>query len=542
MKKTLKYLIPILLVLIIGFIYYYINLPAINIHSKGFWGFVIFLFLILTVIIGWRVMQKQGTGGSLNHLKLDRSLFKNKLLFASTLASAVLIVVFLLGSLLSSPIVNAKKYQQLIKLQDRDFQTDIKEISFNEIPILDKESAVLLGSRKMGSMIEYVSQFEVAGDYAQINYKNAPVRVTPLEYGSIIKWIANQSKGIPAYIKIDMATQEVECVQLDQSIKYSKSDHFGRYIYRYLRFRYPTYIFDDINFEINDEGIPYWVCPVKDFKIGLFGGQSVSRVVLVNAITGEHEDYKVDDAPTWIDRVYSPELLVSYYDYYGSLKHGYLNTLFSQKDCMQTTEGYNYIALEDDVWVYTGVTSVGGDESLVGFVLMNQRTAETRYYSITGAKEYSAMASAEGKVQHLGYKATFPLLLNIADEPTYFIALKDGAGLVKNYAMVNIERYTIVAIGDTVNECEKDYIAQLKTNNINITDTATLPTASGTIAKIAESVIDGNSHYFIMLTGNDTIYDVSVVDYIDILRYNIGDFITLSYTEGPQYNTVLEIK
>lgn len=541
MKKTKAFVLSAIVALIIGAVYYYISLPAINIHSKGFWGFIISLFAIITLVVAFITADKNAISMDRGLFTLNSGLFKKKIVFVFGIITAALIVIYLLGSLLSSPIVNAKKYQQLISLSERNFSDDIKEISYNEIPLLDKESAVLLGSRKMGSMIEFVSQFEVAEDYTQINFNNAPVRVTPLEYGSLIKWLANQSKGIPAYIKIDMASQDVECVKLTEAIKYSESDHFGRYIHRYLRFRYPTYIFDDINFEINDEGIPYWVCPVKDFSIGLFGGQGVSRVVLVNAVTGEHEDYKVEEVPMWIDRVYPPELLVSYYNYYGTLKHGFLNTLFSQKDCLQTTEGYNYIALEDDVWVYTGVTSVGGDESLVGFVLMNQRTSETRYYSTTGAKEYSAMASAEGKVQNLGYKATFPLLLNIADEPTYFMALKDGAGLVKKYAMVNIEKYTIVAIGDTINECEKDYISQLKVNNISVTDTSTLPTVSGRIEKIAEGVIDGNSHYYILLEGNDEIFDVSVVDYIDILRYNTGDLISIIYTPGDSSNTVLGI-
>lgn len=543
MKKA-KYIIGgSLIVLIVGFIYYYITLPAINIHSKGFWTFLLGLMVIITgtillIISGKKLSNKSGVV----NISLNKGLFRHPLVMISSILTVTLFVIYLLGNLLSSPIINAKKYQSLINIAERDFIEDIQQISYNEIPLLDRNSAVLLGSRKMGSMLEYVSQFEVADDYTQINYNNRPVRVTPLKYGSLFKWFSNRSDGIPAYIRIDMASQDVECVKLDEGIKYSESDHFGRYIYRYLRFKYPTYIFDTINFEIDDNGTPFWICPVKDFTIGLFGGQTVSRVVIVNAITGEHFNYKIDEVPTWVDRVYSSNLLVSYYNYYGTLKHGYLNTLFSQKDCLQTTEGYNYIAVDDDVWLYTGITSVGGDESLIGFVLMNHRTAETRYYSITGAKEYSAMGSAEGKVQNLGYKATFPLLLNIANEPTYFIALKDGAGLVKKYAMVNIEKYTIVAIGDTVTECEKDYISQLKSNNISTTDTNTLPTITGRIAKISEGVIDGNSHYYIMLENSNDIFDISVVDYIDILRYEIGDVIKLTYTNNDKVNIVLGIE
>ncbi|SFR90345.1 hypothetical protein [Anaeromicropila populeti] len=542
MKKTVKIITAAVVLCLLGFIYYYITLPAINIHSKNFWFFMIGGLIFISIAIGLlRIKKLKEQEKQL--LKYNPAAFikQSKFITISATIIGAFLIVFIVGAILSSPIVNAKKYRQLITIENGDFQEDIQQISYSEIPLLDRASATLLGSRKMGSMVEYVSQFEVAGHYTQINYKNQPVRVTPLEYGSLFKWLSNRSQGIPAYIMIDMATQEVECVKLSEGIKYTDSEHFGRNIYRYLRFRYPTYIFDDLKFEIDDNGTPYWICPAKDFTIGLFGGEKIKNVVLVNAVTGEHTNYKINEVPTWVDQVYDASLLTSYYNFYGSLQHGYLNTLFSQKDCLQTTEGYNYIALEDDVWVYTGVTSVGGDESLVGFVLMNQRTSETKYYAISGAKEYSAMGSAEGKVQHLGYNATFPLLLNIANEPTYVLTLKDSAGLVKSYAMVNIEQYTIVAIGDTITSCEKNYVSQLKDKNITSVDASSFLQAYGTIEKIAQGVVDGNSHYYIMLTGNNAIFDVTVAEQLSIIRYNVGDTIKLSYQAGSDINIVEEI-
>ena len=393
----------------------------------------------------------------------------------------------------------------------------------------------------MGSMVDMVSQFEVDDLYSQINYQDQPVRVSPLRYASVIKWLTNQKEGIPAYIKIDMATQNTELVKLKEGMKYTTSDHFNRNIYRHLRFKYPTYIFNDLSFEIDDDGVPYWICPVKKFNIGLFGGTTIGRVVLCNAITGETKDYKIEDAPEWIDRAYSADLLVELYDYYGSLKHGYFNSILGQKDCLKTTTGYNYLAIDDDVWVYTGVTSVSGDQSNVGFVLMNQRTMETKFYGIEGATEDSAMSSAEGQVQNLKYKATFPLLLNISGEPTYFIALKDDAGLVKKYAMVNVQKYQIVAIGDTVSSCEAAYTNLMYENGIKEVekDTREIETITAKITKIAQGVIDGNSHYYVMLEGSDEIFDVSVVDFIDIIKYEVGQEVTVEYKEGDTTNTVL---
>ena len=529
-KLKTKLLIAVLAVLLLG-IYYYAALPAINIHSTEFW-----IFLVILIILAALIFIKKNN--------LDRyGLRESKGLKVILGLLAAVVIVYLAGTLLSSPVINAKKYQQLMAVETGEFTTDIEELSYDQIPLLDRDSAALLGNRKMGSMVDMVSQFEVDELYSQINYKDRPVRVSPLKYASLIKWFTNQSEGIPAYITIDMATQNTELVKLDEGMKYTTSDHFNRNIYRHLRFRYPTYIFNDLSFEVNEEGVPYWICPVKQYNIGLFGGVTIGRVVLCNAITGETEDYAIEDAPQWIDRAYSADLLVQLYDYHGTLKHGFLNSVLGQKDCLETTEGYNYLAINDDVWVYTGVTSVSGDQSNVGFVLMNQRTMETRFYEVEGATEASAMSSAEGQVQNLHYTATFPLLLNISGEPTYFIALKDDAGLVKMYAMVNVQKYQIVATGDTVSECEDAYTDLMYENGIRETaeDTREVLTITAPITRIAQGVIDGNSHYYIMLEGSDGIFDIPVVDFIDIIRYNVGDEVTIEYKEGERSNTVLSL-
>ena len=531
MKKIRTKLLLILLVIAALGIYYYAALPPVNIHSTEFWVFLFVLGILAALIF----IKRKNL--SRYELKESKGL---KVILGLT---GLVVIVYLVGALLSSPIINAKKYQQLMTVETREFTTDIEELSFDQIPLLDKDSAELLGDRKMGSMVDMVSQFEVDSLYSQINYQDRPVRVSPLKYASLIKWFTNQGEGIPAYIKIDMATQDTELVKLDEGMKYTTSDHFNRNIYRHLRFKYPTYIFNDLSFEVDEEGIPYWICPVKKFNIGLFGGETIGRVVLCNAITGETQDYAIEDAPQWIDRAYSADLLVQLYDYYGTLKHGFFNSVLGQKDCLHTTDGYNYLAIDDDVWVYTGVTSITGDQSNVGFVLMNQRTMETRFYEVEGATEASAMSSAEGQVQNLHYTATFPLLLNISGEPTYFIALKDDAGLVKKYAMVNVQKYQIVAIGDTVSECEENYSTLMYENGIRETpeDTRDIETITARITKIAQGVVDGNSHYYIMVEGSDAIFDIPVVDFIDIIRYDVGDEVTIEYKEGEKSNTVLSV-
>lgn len=533
MKKTRTKILAVVVLVLLAGLYYYIKLPAINIHAAGFWTFLLVLIAAVALFYIGR-----------------RRMFRKEEIKQSGIAKGliglflVVCVIYLGGTLLSSPIINAKKYQKLLTVGNGDFQTDIKELSFDQIPLLDRDSATLLGNRKMGSMVDMVSQFEVDDLYSQINYQDKPVRVSPLRYANVIKWFTNQSEGIPAYIRIDMTTQSTELVMLDEGMKYSTSEYLNRNIYRHLRFRYPTYIFGELSFEIDDDGVPYWVAPVKKFNIGLFGGETVGRVVLCNAITGETEDYEIDEVPEWIDHAYDADLLVQLYDYYGTLKHGFLNSILSQKDCLKTTDGYNYLAIDDDVWVYTGVTSVNEDQSNVGFVLMNQRTMETKFYEVEGATENSAMSSAEGQVQNLHYTATFPLLLNISGEPTYFIALKDDAGLVKKYAMVNVQKYQVVAIGDTVSKCEENYMDLMQENGIETDDSASRKETkeiSGTITKIAQGVVDGDSHFYVMVDSSDAIFDVSVVDFIDIIKYDVGQKVTMEYQEGDKTNVVLSL-
>lgn len=531
MKGKRKLLIAIVVILAAG-LYYYIALPAFNIHSSDTWFFIIFLLVVVAVI--YAVRKKIG--------KAELRTSKTMKFFGFAILG--LGIIYLAGSLLSSPIVNAKKYQKLMKVEEGEFTEDIEELSFDKIPLLDKDTAEILGDRKMGSMVDMVSQFEADDIYSQINYQGNPVRVSPLKYANLIKWFTNRSNGIPAYIRINMATQSTELVKLDEGIKYTTSEHLNRNIYRHLRFAHPTYIYGELSFEIDEKGVPYWIAPVKKYNIGLFGGETVGKVVLCNAITGETKTYDIKDVPQWVDRAYSADLLVQLFDYYGTLKHGFFNSILSQKDCLKTTDGYNYLAQDDDVWMYTGVTSVNGDQSNVGFVLANQRTMETKYYKVEGATEASAMSSAEGQVQNLKYTATFPLLLNISDEPTYFIALKDDSGLVKKYAMVNVQKYQIVAIGDSVSQCEENYLELLFSNGVKEVekDTREVKTITGKITKIAQGVIEGTSHYYLMLENSEDIFDASVVDFIDVVRCEPGQEVTIEYKKDKKANLVMSLE
>ena len=424
-------------------------------------------------------------------------------------------------------------------------------MNYSEIPVIDRDSAVLLGNREMGSIPEYVSQFEISPLYSQINYQSSPVRVSPLGYADLFKWFTNREAGIPAYALVNMTTQDAEIVRLeDNPIHYSESEPLVRNIDRHVQLSYPFYMFDQKSFEIDDEGHPWWICPVQSRTIGLFGGTTIERVVMVDATTGETTDLAIEDVPQWVDHAYPTELLLEQYNWSGKYKDGWLNSWLGQSGVVQTTPGtdgnlgYNYIAKDDDVWVYTGVTSATADNSIVGFVLVNQRTAESHFYPVAGATEESAMQSAEGQVQNLRYQATFPLLINVAGQPTYFMALKDDAGLVKQFAMLDIQRYQNVAVGNTVEDTQKSYLALLATNGVVSENVEALDSrdAEGSISHMATAVIEGNTHFYVKLEGSDAVYDFALPGLLEIVGYQEGDPIAFSYIEGDPVNTVDVIK
>lgn len=465
----------------------------------------------------------------------------NKIMKYSLILAGILIVLIPVGTFISSPIFNAKSYQkQLVLDKNADFYEDNKTISYESIPVVDRESAIRLGDRKMGEMVDYVSQFEVDQSYEQINYKDNPYRVTPLEYSDLIKWFTNHGDGLPAYIRVNMVSQESEVVKLKEGMKYSKSDHFGRKIERHLRANYPTLMFDTLAFEINDDGIPYWIAPVYEYKIGLFGGKDIVGAVLVNAINGDHDYYDIKKVPEWVDRVYPSNLILTQLENYGKYTNGYLNTLLSQKGVLQPTDGYNYIAIDDDVYLYTGLTSVSKDASNVGFAMINLRTKDGKFYNISGAEEYSAMSSAEGEVQNLKYKATFPILINAGGHPTYFLSLKDDANLVKKYAFVSVENYQLVATGDSVAQAEQAYYALLESNGkkTNAGDFKTNK-LTGIISEINEAVVDGNSTYYFKIEGNDTIFigDISLSDHFPLAK--VGDNVTVEFVNSKDNSEVI---
>lgn len=511
---------------VLALILFFVFLPPLNPTSFGFWVFIWISFVPFLVLTGF-----DGVGPNQKPSK------KQNIIFAIFGGSIVLVFGIIL---VCSPIFNANEYSERINLVESDFSS-INEVDFKKVAIIDRESTMVLGNRTLGDLPELISQFEVSEIYSQISYNDSIVRVTPLDYNGVIKYFTNRDKGIPGYIVVNATTGKSELVKLAnlglEGIRYSENAILFEDRDRHLRMAYPFDIFYETNFEIDENGVPYWITSTVSYK-GISQKSTVTGVIAMNAIDGTMTKYEVGSIPEWIDRVYASDLIIEQANHSGEYVHGFINSVIGQKDVYQTTEGYNYIELNDDIWLYTGITSVNSDESNIGFVLVNQRTQEAKKIMSSGAEEFSAMGSAEGKVQHLGYTSTFPLLISVGGRPTYLVSLKDNAGLVKMYAMIDCEDYQQVV---TV---EKDKgLEYLKTQYVaamNIVDLDNVEEKQITLSEVSYVNISGDTYVYFKDT-EEFVYKAHITINEELLPFLVeNDVVTVKYTKG-NINSVMEI-
>ena len=532
--KYKSLLLSILVTIIFGGLYYYLIYPAINITNVGFWVFFLILVVVFTVVYTVTSLQLKFQD-LVTKKKTYRYNHKPSLLIFTI---PVVILGILLVNFVLSPLFFANKYYQRITVSDAEFTENVKEVDFNKIPLLDRASSEKLGDRTMGQMSELVSQFDVSNMYTQINYNDEIIRVTPLEYNGWIKWLTNRKNGIKGYITVNSTDGEAKLVKLDKGMKYAPSGLFNENLYRKLQLSYPTYNFESVNFEIDNEGKPYWVASVVKY-VGVGIRRDVSGVVILDPITGKSKYYEVKDIPTWVDHVYESDLILEQIDDWGKYKNGFINSLIGQRDVVMATDGYNYLAQDDDIYLYTGITSVVSDESNVGFILTNMRTKETKFYGVAGAEEYSAMDSAKGQVQQMNYTSTFPLLINLNNKPTYLISLKDNAGLVKMYAFVDVVDYQKVVVTDSSKGIKKAAEAYLNEMNDDIVGNNSREVV---INNISTAIIDGNTYYYFN-DNNGQKYKVSIKTGKNKLPFvKNGDTLNIKFDKEVEVITITEIE
>lgn len=533
MKKinpAVSAIVKLLVSTAIVFLLFYVFLPPLNPCSTEFWIFLTAVLAIYLVPFGltklFKVYSLPGSATRVEFAPQTRTV-KFKIMVA---AVALPIAVLIVGSIVSSTFFNAKRYADVISVKEADFATDMPETnSVTNIALMDSDSAVTIGNRALGNLSDVVSQYIVNGNYTQINYHGTPQKLSNLEYDGFFKWLGNRAQGVPGYIMVDPVNNKAEYKKLATPLKYVESGYFGDDLLRTLRFNYPTKIFGTIAFEIDEEGTPYFIVSCMTPKVGLFGAYDVSEVIIFNPCDGTHTKVSVGEVPQWIDIVYDGYLAEDKYNWHGLLSGGFWNSVIGNKGCKQTTDDFGYLMYDDDVWYYTGVTSVTADASNIGFIVSNARTGEYKYYSVVGAEEYSAMNAAEGEVQHMNYKASFPALINVSGEATYIMVLKDANGYVKQYGLVNVSQVGIVAIGDTQAEAMNAYKKLLSQSGI-IGGTSEDTVANTTVKEIEKLVIEGNS-FFYFLCSDGNYYRVSVAEDESVLFIREGDALTITYAE-----------
>lgn len=520
MKRRLTPVL-ILLWLVVMAVSYLFFLPALNPLDVGFWFFVIEGLTLATFDVSLlafgetikRASSQKVPGSRLRKDVSISSTYKKPLLYI--LSGIATILVLLAGlNFFNSRIFRAKSYANVIKVTEADFTKDFPETDISKLALLDRSSAKKIGDTYLGT-IDKVSQFGISDDYRQITIGKQPYRVSPLEYKNFWKWVSNRKEGIGYYVKVNQTTGKAELVKLRQPMKYSDSEYFFRDTLRYLRLKYPTTIFGEPSFEVDDEGNPYYVATTYKPKF-LLSSKDPDGAILLNAVTGETKRYALNDVPKWVDRVFSASNVISRVDDYYTYQKGFWNTVFSQTGVKKTTDSYNYISIGSDIYLYTGITSATADSSNLGFILVNMRTRQVTNYKLASATESAAQESAEGEVQEKKYTATAPSLVKLSGKAYYLVSLKDDAGLIKSYALVDAEDYQQVTVDNDI----EDLIAQFTDSDTSVLSGASNNTSGekkkeatiiqGTVEQLASQMISGSTVYYISSSGQ--IYKVKASD------------------------------
>lgn len=521
--KHLK--IIIFLIVLIG-ILIYVNLPVLNYGFTGI-GVILALFLVLYTLLSIGV----STDASGKNFRVSSK--PNK--FVLILLALVLVYITILPLITSAAIFHTSKYQKLIGnvANGQKISTQIAPISMDKIRVVDKNLAYLLGEKVLGSQPALGSQI-VLGKFTIQKVNNELYWVAPLLHSGFFKWL-NNPEGTNGYVMVS-ATNERD-VKLVQSvngkpffIRYQQNAYFFDDLERHIYFNgYASFGLTDYTFEIDEEGKPFWVISTYKKQIG-FSGRNATGILVVDAQTGEIKQYSIQNAPKWVDRIQPADFIEEQLNDWGEYINGYWN--FSNRDKLQITEGLTLVYGKDDrsYW-YTGLTSVGSDESAVGFVLVDTRTKETTFYKQSGATEYAAQQSAEGKVQEKGYSTSLPIPYNINNIPTYVMTLKDDGGLVKMYAMVAINDYTIVGVGNSMREALTSFKSAYNSsgNKINPTSSDTKKQLKSVITRIQSDVKNGNSFYYFTVKDYTNIFVGSTQISSDIPLTIVGDSVQISF-------------
>lgn len=497
MKKLKLIVFSAMTLFVLGYIFF----EAPNLNPLYAEGALFYCALITAYILVWALLKFgtftleniTNTNRAFNYVPNQKFPRWVKILLAAPW------VFFIVMVILSSVIINWSAYRdQLGQAEITEFSSDIQPVDINQVPIVDRDLAIKLADKKLGEKQSLGSQV-VLGEPVIQRVNNQLLWAVPLHHSGIFKWITNL-KGTPGYITVSATNvKDVEYVD-GKYVKYQTNSYLLNDVKRKVRMSGELFTgLTDYSFELDDNGDPFWVISTYRNLRG-FSLPEATGAVVMNATTGEMQKYKLADLPEWVDRIQPEGFIINQIDNQGKYVHGIFN--FSDKDKYRSSEGHMIVYNNERCYLFTGLTSVGQDSSTIGYVMVDMKDKTTRRYVMNGATENAAQSSAQGKVQHLGYIASFPLILNIGSEPTYFMTLKDKEGLIKQYALVSVTDYSVVGTGETVSEAMRDYQQGLKNvgiaPNINPEDGG-VATADGTVLRIASEYDGQGTVYKVIL-------------------------------------------
>ena len=520
-------------------ILWYIFLPAINLRSPGFLLMIVIIGILLTV--------------SLVDYECEEFTIPSKI---TGVITGIVLLVIIIGFITTWRVFHVEQYREIVTVtQENSFERDFPKVENDgkNIAYVDLNTARKLGDRAIGN-IKHASWYDVNQEYNLIEYKGEYYRISPLEYAGLMKWHRAKYEGIPGYVLVNAKTQATQFVEVDGGYFYSPSAKWGKDLTRHLRSQYPNYMFGNSYFEIDDEGHPYWITGINQPTIGLFGGHKETSFIVTDAVNGKSQVYSIEDLPNWIDHAFGLDYLMKNIHNYYDLVNGVFN--FSKTDVYRTSydyrsssdedgepfAGYNsFIDVNGDICFYVGLTPANKAESNTGFLTVNTRTGEVKEYRYDmsgGIEEGTAIERAESEVQNYKYVSTFPMLLNIADEPTYLMILKGNDGLIKQYALAMVSTESSVIITDnSLDGAILKYKEALNNAGVIEEEVETEPETeakevTGKITEKYEITVDGTTHYLYQINGKTTIYDASIKTGYMQATYVVGDKVTIKYIES----------
>lgn len=450
----------------------------------------------------------------------------------------IVVLANVIGLVAGTPLFQANNaYQQLGEVEESSFTDSIVPIDNTQIPTVDADLALKQAEKKLGEEPGLGSIVDV-GEFTLQQVDGKLTFVAPLEHSGMWKYFDN--KTTPGYITVSATDpDDVQLVQeLDGKeikLRYLETACFGDKLLRHIRNSgYRTTGLTDMSFELDESGRPYWTVTTYE-NTAFWGLPEANGVLVCDAQTGECKLYSIDEAPDWIDKIQPEDFIDDQIDNYGDYVKGFWNSVFGKNGVINKTPGLLTVYNNGECYYYTGMTFVGNDDATTGFLMVNTRTKEAKFFQMAGATEESAQASAEGKIQEKGYNATLPVPINVQGIPTYFMTLKDKSGLIKAYAMVNIENYSIVATGESIDQVQQAYIdAMLANGNDAVigSDEAYSYSVEGTVTRISANISGGNTIYYMIINEDTTkLYVAASKLSAELPITREGDNVKISYID-----------